>query len=204
MKLRNEVTRSDSCCWCSQRRVSTSSNSDQTARSSGFGPQPVGHLDQRRLLRFPKRNIPSHQSRRRTRARALPRLIEKGALLAPEMYRLLAMHGHIQGQMRLEELNESTAAVEGLERYEHESAALSRRCPNDAAIAVGRFGQTSLQILCLGCHSDDIEIGCGGAILRLAAEYPTADISLDCIQRPWGSRLRGGVRGEAICRLQPS
>ena len=30
----------------------------------------------------------------------------------------------------------------------------------------------SLQILCLGCHSDDIEIGCGGTILRLAAEYP--------------------------------
>lgn len=27
-----------------------------------------------------------------------------------------------------------------------------------------------LQILCLGCHSDDIEIGCGGALLRLAAE----------------------------------
>jgi LmbE family N-acetylglucosaminyl deacetylase len=30
----------------------------------------------------------------------------------------------------------------------------------------------SLQILCLGCHSDDIEIGCGGTILRLAGEYP--------------------------------
>jgi LmbE family N-acetylglucosaminyl deacetylase len=30
----------------------------------------------------------------------------------------------------------------------------------------------ALQILCLGCHSDDIEIGCGGAILRLAGEYP--------------------------------
>lgn len=29
-----------------------------------------------------------------------------------------------------------------------------------------------LQILCLGCHSDDIEIGCGGTILRLAKEYP--------------------------------
>lgn len=27
-------------------------------------------------------------------------------------------------------------------------------------------------VLCLGCHSDDIEIGCGGTILRLAAEYP--------------------------------
>jgi LmbE family N-acetylglucosaminyl deacetylase len=31
----------------------------------------------------------------------------------------------------------------------------------------------SLQILCLGSHADDIEIGCGGTILRLAAEYPT-------------------------------
>jgi LmbE family N-acetylglucosaminyl deacetylase len=31
-----------------------------------------------------------------------------------------------------------------------------------------------LQILCLGCHSDDIEIGCGGTILQLATRY------LDC------------------------
>jgi LmbE family N-acetylglucosaminyl deacetylase len=29
-----------------------------------------------------------------------------------------------------------------------------------------------LHILCLGSHSDDIEIGCGGSILRLACEYP--------------------------------
>jgi len=29
-----------------------------------------------------------------------------------------------------------------------------------------------LQVLCLGCHSDDIEIGCGGSILRLAEQYP--------------------------------
>ena len=29
-----------------------------------------------------------------------------------------------------------------------------------------------LEILCLGSHSDDIEIGCGGAILRLAKQYP--------------------------------
>jgi LmbE family N-acetylglucosaminyl deacetylase len=30
----------------------------------------------------------------------------------------------------------------------------------------------SPKILCLGSHSDDIEIGCGGTILRLAEEYP--------------------------------
>jgi LmbE family N-acetylglucosaminyl deacetylase len=28
-----------------------------------------------------------------------------------------------------------------------------------------------LQILCLGAHSDDIEIGCGGTVLRLAEQY---------------------------------
>lgn len=30
----------------------------------------------------------------------------------------------------------------------------------------------ALEVLCLGCHSDDIEIGCGGAILWLATQYP--------------------------------
>jgi LmbE family N-acetylglucosaminyl deacetylase len=29
----------------------------------------------------------------------------------------------------------------------------------------------ALRVLCLGAHSDDIEIGCGGTILRLAEEY---------------------------------
>jgi LmbE family N-acetylglucosaminyl deacetylase len=29
-----------------------------------------------------------------------------------------------------------------------------------------------LTVLCLGAHSDDIEIGCGGTILRLVSEHP--------------------------------
>jgi len=31
---------------------------------------------------------------------------------------------------------------------------------------------TPLNVLCLGAHSDDIEIGCGGTILRLSQQYP--------------------------------
>ena len=31
----------------------------------------------------------------------------------------------------------------------------------------------ALKILCLGCHSDDIEIGCGGTVLRLRERYPS-------------------------------
>jgi LmbE family N-acetylglucosaminyl deacetylase len=33
----------------------------------------------------------------------------------------------------------------------------------------------ALKILCIGAHSDDIEIGCGGTILRLAEEYPDCE-----------------------------
>jgi LmbE family N-acetylglucosaminyl deacetylase len=31
---------------------------------------------------------------------------------------------------------------------------------------------SKLQVLCLGAHSDDIEIGCGGTVLRLIDDFP--------------------------------
>jgi LmbE family N-acetylglucosaminyl deacetylase len=31
------------------------------------------------------------------------------------------------------------------------------------------------QVLCLGAHADDIEIGCGGTVLKLVSRYPEAD-----------------------------
>jgi LmbE family N-acetylglucosaminyl deacetylase len=34
----------------------------------------------------------------------------------------------------------------------------------------------SCKVLCLGAHSDDIEIGCGGTILRLLKMYPNAEV----------------------------
>lgn len=33
-----------------------------------------------------------------------------------------------------------------------------------------------LNVLCLGAHSDDIEIGCGGTILRLTGEYSKVNV----------------------------
>jgi LmbE family N-acetylglucosaminyl deacetylase len=42
-------------------------------------------------------------------------------------------------------------------------------------LKLDRAAPGPLQILCLGCHSDDIEIGCGGTILRLAEEYPDCE-----------------------------
>jgi len=37
--------------------------------------------------------------------------------------------------------------------------------------------EAPLKILCLGSHSDDIEIGCGGSILRLLSEHQGVDIT---------------------------
>ena len=39
-----------------------------------------------------------------------------------------------------------------------------------------RQPDSPFRILCLGAHSDDIEIGCGGTILRLLEENPAAEV----------------------------
>lgn len=45
----------------------------------------------------------------------------------------------------------------------------------------------ALKILCLGSHSDDIEIGCGGTLLRLLKQYPKAELH-------WAVFTAAGVR----------
>lgn len=34
---------------------------------------------------------------------------------------------------------------------------------------------STYKVLCLGAHSDDIEIGCGGTILKLVENYPNIE-----------------------------
>jgi LmbE family N-acetylglucosaminyl deacetylase len=40
----------------------------------------------------------------------------------------------------------------------------------------GGSGYVLQRVLCLGAHSDDIEIGCGGSVLRLAAAHPGLEV----------------------------
>ena len=56
------------------------------------------------------------------------------------------------------------------------------------SLSLGRDAVSPLKILCLGAHSDDIEIGCGGTILRLAQQYP------NCVFH-WVVFSAAGVRG---------
>src|SRR5215510_4124336 len=42
-------------------------------------------------------------------------------------------------------------------------------------LCLSRLVDSSPRILCLGAHSDDIEIGCGGTILTLLESYPHSE-----------------------------
>lgn len=54
-----------------------------------------------------------------------------------------------------------------------------------------KSGRSPFKILCLGAHSDDIEIGCGGTILRLAEQHPDCELH-------WAVFSATGIReGEA-------
>jgi LmbE family N-acetylglucosaminyl deacetylase len=44
------------------------------------------------------------------------------------------------------------------------------------AAVLGKRGDAPLRVLCLGAHADDIEIGCGGTLLRLLGERPGCSV----------------------------
>lgn len=44
-------------------------------------------------------------------------------------------------------------------------------------ISFNKEREAVYRVLCLGAHSDDIEIGCGGTILRLIETYPNLTVS---------------------------
>lgn len=57
-----------------------------------------------------------------------------------------------------------------------------------------------LKLLCLGAHADDIEIGCGGTLLRLAAEVP--DLSVRWIVFSGKGKRSNEARESAATFLQ--
>ena len=61
-----------------------------------------------------------------------------------------------------------------------------------------RDAHAPLNVLCLGAHSDDIEIGCGGTILRLTREYPAACVTWIVFSSDGGPRGDEALAGANV------
>lgn len=66
-----------------------------------------------------------------------------------------------------------------------------------ALLSLTRDVAAPLKILCLGAHSDDIEIGCGGTILRLAKQHPNCVVHWVVFSAS-GVRAAEAQRGAAL------
>ena len=61
------------------------------------------------------------------------------------------------------------------------------------SLNLGKEAKQGLTVLCLGAHSDDIEIGCGGTLLHLAEAFPA-------LRFHWVVFTASGVRSEEAVR----
>ncbi len=66
----------------------------------------------------------------------------------------------------------------------------------------GRSGP--LTILCVGAHSDDIEIGCGATILRLLAERPGSTASGQSCRATPSANVRLGAALRTFSQMPQS
>ena len=64
-------------------------------------------------------------------------------------------------------------------------------------LSLTAIGKAPLRVLCVGCHSDDIEIGCGGTILQLQSHHADLDVT-------WVVLSSGGTEREQEARKSAS
>jgi LmbE family N-acetylglucosaminyl deacetylase len=67
-------------------------------------------------------------------------------------------------------------------------------------LTLARHPETPLRVLAIGAHADDIEIGCGGTLLRLVAEHP--NLSVDWVVLSGLGERAGEAADSAAAFLQ--
>ena len=176
------------CCWCSLPRVSTSSMRARRELSGRFALSRRtdiwingGFFAMRKeIFRYIQ---PGEELVREP----FQRLIDKQALLAHKYNGFWQCMDTFKDKQHLEELNQGAAPWKVWNLTDCGLASNAGSPPGQGRadsgvdsrmmhLKLGAKAEQNLKILCLGAHSDDIEIGCGGTILRLVEEYPECEV----------------------------
>ena len=126
------------------------------------------------------------------------RLIAERRLIGIPVRGLLAGDGHVQGPAARSRRGTSRAMPRGRSGDRSPRARPPR--PADAMLTIGEGGLALARVLCLGAHSDDIEIGGGGTLLKLLALHPAIAVDWVVLQRRGRPRERGARQRRALPR----
>src|SRR6185295_15946572 len=95
-----------------------------------------------------------------------------------QLRRLLGLHGHLQGEAAARgSLHPRSGAVGGVEGERRALGARPQERLTMHRLSLFSEGQGVRKILALGAHADDIEIGCGGTLLRLLSERSDLEVT---------------------------
>ncbi len=138
-----------------------------------FRPGPA---HQRRLLRLPARDFRLHRGGRRAGRSAIPAVIAAGKLSAFRWDGFWRCMDTFKDKITYDRM-EARGDCPWMVWRKPACRGAPEATPNAAAVDPGAAGRQRLNILCLGAHCDDVDIGCGGALLALLDRHRPADVT---------------------------
>jgi len=68
-------------------------------------------------------------------------------------------------------------------------------------LTFGKFGGSALEVLCIGAHCDDIEIGCGGTVLAIQRRYPRCKVHFLVLTSNPARRAEAAASAKALVKV---
>lgn len=69
------------------------------------------------------------------------------------------------------------------------------------ALTLGTSATSALEILCIGAHCDDIEIGCGGTVIAIQRRYPRCKVHLLVLTSTPARRAEAAAAAKALIKV---
>lgn len=69
------------------------------------------------------------------------------------------------------------------------------------SLTFGNPARSGLEVLCIGAHCDDIEIGCGGTVLAIQRRYPRCKVHLLVLTSTAARRAEAAAAAKALIKM---